>query len=123
MLVRIVAKTDAAKASGKDVVGVETAITKAHQAIAAARTAVTAQVAKIYTMKVEGDATLKKNVGDTRDMLRSDLKKVEGVVKDAREAVHQAAVALSGIPGIKDIKTPPQTPSSTPTSTPTSTNQ
>jgi hypothetical protein len=113
VLLRIVARTDKAQADGKDVSTVRSAITAAQGAISAARAAVVSQTGETYSMSIRTEATLKDDVGGTRQALHDDLVRTRGLVKDAREAVRKVAVALAQIPGI----------GSGSSSTPTTTNQ
>ncbi len=105
VLDRVIAKTDTVEKGGKDVTSVKAAITKAHEAIAAARSALATQAGKTYAIVVEGEETLKNNVREVRDMLHGDLKGVEKMMKDARDAVRVAIVTLAGIQGEKTTAT------------------
>lgn len=106
VLLRIQTRADTAKANGKDVSAVQAAIAKATDAITAAKTAVTAQTGKVYSFQIRSDATFKKDVGQARQTLHADLVKVRDALKAARDAVHQAAVALSQISGVDELKPP-----------------
>ncbi len=106
VLDRVKSRTDKAEAAGKDVSAVRTAITNAENAIATARTGVTAQAGKVYTFQVGTDATLKTGVGKARQALYADLAKARDLVKAARDAVHAAAVELGKIRGVDEIKEP-----------------
>ncbi|HUX35852.1 MAG TPA: hypothetical protein VMV71_02355 [Candidatus Paceibacterota bacterium] len=107
ILGRIVSRTDTAQANGKDVIAARSAITNAQNTIAAARTAVSAQTGKIYSLGITtstASTALKGVVGITRQALQKDLKNAEDSVKAARDAVRQAAVALAQIPGVDELK-------------------
>jgi DNA repair exonuclease SbcCD ATPase subunit len=105
ILERIESRTAKAKLNGKDVSQVETAIEKAHQAINSAREAVKAQAEKVYQPpEITGEEKLKLEVGKLRKQLHDDLKAVEKLVKEARDAVRQAAVALAQIPKVDEIE-------------------
>lgn len=103
VLNRVVSRTDTAQANGKDATMARTAIMNAQSVITAARTAVVAQVNKVYSMNITGDTTLKSDVGAARQALHDDLKKVNDTVKAARDAVRQAAMSLAQIKGIDEL--------------------
>ena len=94
---------------------VAAAVTDAKNAIAAARSAVAAQAGKTYVITITTDAKLKDDVTKAREALKTDLTAVFASVKEARDAVHAAAVALA-----QAVKMEKET---TATSTATSTNQ
>ena len=50
---------------------------------------------KTYAITITTDAKLKDDVKKTRDMFSGDLRVVFASVKDARDAVHAAAVAVA----------------------------
>lgn len=105
VLVNITSRTDKADARGLNVSSVRTAIAAAQTAISNARTAISAQAGKTYVPTVAAtstDSMLKSAFVTVRDSLRQDLKVVEKAVKDARDAVHAAAVALAQIPRINE---------------------
>jgi len=105
ILERIESRTAKAKLNGKDVSQVETAIEKAHQAINSAREAVKTQAEKVYQPpEITGEEKLKLEVGKLRKQLHDDLKAVEKLVKEARDAVRQAAVALAQIPKVDELE-------------------
>ena len=110
---RIDARVAKAEERGLDVSAVKTAEEAAKRAIASAREAVRAQAGKTYTAAVNTEGTLKRDVGSARQALHADLKKVEAVVKAAREAVRKAAVALAQIPRIDEPSSPTSTPPTT----------
>jgi DNA repair exonuclease SbcCD ATPase subunit len=114
VLERIESRTAKAKLNGKDVSKVEEAIQKAHQAINTAREAVKAQAEKIYQPpEITTEEKLKLDVGKLRQQLHDDLKAVEKLVKDARNAVRQAAVALAQIPKVDELEVPTTTETTT----------
>jgi phage shock protein A len=114
VLERIESRTAKAKLNGRDVSKVEAAIEKAHQAINAAREAVKAQAEKVYEPpEITTEENLKLDVGKLRKQLHDDLKAVEKLVKDARDAVRQAAVALAQIPKVDELEVPTTTETTT----------
>jgi DNA repair exonuclease SbcCD ATPase subunit len=110
VLERIESRTAKAKLNGRDVSSVETAIEKAHQAINNAREAVKTQAEKVYQPpQITTEEKLKLDVRKLRQQLHNDLKAVEKLVKDARDAVRQAAVALAQIPKVDELEVPTTT--------------
>jgi uncharacterized membrane protein len=110
VLERIESRTAKAKINGRDVAQVETAIEKARQAINTARAAVEAQAEKVYPPpEITTEENLKLDVGKLRKQLHDDLKAVEKLVKDARDAVREAAVALAQIPKVDELEVPTTT--------------
>lgn len=105
VLDKVISRTDKAQTKSLDVAVVRTAITNAQNAITVARTAVTTQVSKIYSMNITNDKTLKNDVGVARQALHDDLKKVSDAVKAARDTVRQAAVSLAQIQGVDEEST------------------
>jgi len=114
VLERIESRTAKAKLNGRDVSKVEEAIQKAHEAIEKAREAVKAQAEKVYQPpQITTEENLKLDVGKLRQQLHDDLKAVEKLVKDARDAVRQAAVALAQIPKVDELEVPTTTETTT----------
>ena len=110
VLERIESRMVKAKLNGRDVSQVEAAIEKARQAIAAAREAVKVQAEKVYQPpEITTEENLRLDVGKLRQQLHDDLKAVEKLVKDARDAVRQAAVALAQIPKVDELEVPTTT--------------
>lgn len=97
VLGRITVNADELSGKGKDATSVFAAIESAKSAIASSRLAVGTQAGKTYTIIVNQEGTLKQDVGATRKALRADLEGVQATVKVARDAAHQAAVALGQI--------------------------
>lgn len=85
------------KSRGVDVAAVESAVSSAGSTINTARAAVEVQAAKIYEATVNSETTAKNDVGVVMKGLEADLKAVQTIVKSARDAVHQAALALKGL--------------------------
>jgi methyl-accepting chemotaxis protein len=107
VLERIESRATKAKLNGRDVSSVETAIEKARQTINNAREAVKIQAEKVYQPpQITTEEKLKLDVGNLRQQLHNDLKAVEKLVKDARDAVRQAAVVLAQIPKVDELEVP-----------------
>jgi DNA repair exonuclease SbcCD ATPase subunit len=114
VLERIESRTAKAELNGRDVSKVKEAIEKAHEAIEKARKAVKAQAEKVYQPpEITTEEKLKLDVGKLRQQLHDDLKAVEKLVKDARDAVRQAAVALAQIPKVDELEVPTTTETTT----------
>lgn len=62
-------------------------IKTAQSKIDLAKAAVTSQAAKVYTIEITDEATLRKNVGATISQFRKDLMQVHKLVVDAKQAV------------------------------------
>lgn len=105
ILSNIVSRTDKAETAGYDVSAARTAITQAQSAISAARQVVKDQANKIYEVTLTTEEKLRVDVGAARQALHQDLVATRQKVKDARDAVHQAAAALGKIVGVDLIKT------------------
>lgn len=124
VLARIVSRADKAAARGLDVSAVRTAVTDAEKALKAARDAVQVQAGKTYTVvtATTTENQLKSDVGRARDAVHSDIKKLFGLVKAARDAVHKVAVTLAQIPRVNEepvTTAPTSTPPATTTATTT----
>jgi len=115
VLSRILSRSEKAIANNENVSSVTTASEVAKTAIAAARTAIQEQTAKVYSVEATTEEALKTDLGRVRDMLRSDLEAVKSKVKAARDAVQSAAVSLAQIPKVDELEVSSQ-PAETPTS-------
>jgi hypothetical protein len=117
ILERIERRTAKAKLNGVDVSEVEKAISTAKAKIEEARKAVISQAEKVYEPpQITTEQNLKLDVGKLRQQVHSDLKAVEKLVKEAREAVRTAATTLAKIPRVDEFEAPATTtPSATPT--------
>ncbi len=102
--------------NGADTSSVLDALKTASEAIATARTAVTVQAGKTYTITVSTETKLATDVGKVRQLLREDLKKVKESIDSARTAVRKAAQALTSL---IDSRSPSASTSATPTATAT----
>lgn len=105
VLGRIEARTNTVATSGKDVTDVRTAITKARDAIAAAKTTVNAQAAKTYTIEVTTEANLGSAVSAVRTQFAADLQTAHQAVVTARKSVRDVLVALGKVVGEKLTET------------------
>ena len=95
IVVKIEERTAQAETRGRDGSGVKNAVADAKSALAASRTAVATQAGKTYSIAVSTEDALRVEVGKARKALHDDLASVRDTVKNAREAVHKAAVALA----------------------------
>jgi hypothetical protein len=101
-LKKISVRADELATAGKDVAAVRTAVQKAETAIAEARTALIAQQAKTYPIKVTNETALKSAVSVAREALNKDLKAVKELVRVAHKAVVDALHALNQVRGEKE---------------------
>lgn len=104
ILDNIASRADKAEANGQDVSSVRTAISQAKDAISEARTAVVAQAGKVYTITITTEESLRQDVKNTREQIFIDLKNFRDKVKDARDAVHDAATTLAKIPNVNSYE-------------------
>ncbi len=103
VLGKIQIRADKAVSLGKDVSAVKTAVDAAKVAIASARTAVETQAKKTYIATITSDAKLGEAFKSVRDQLHKDLTDLrDGPVKNARDAVQNAARSLGGVPKVDD---------------------
>jgi hypothetical protein len=100
VLVSIESRTDKAATNGADVTKVRASIVVAETAIADARVAIAAQVAKVYETSITSDATVKNSLQSTRDQFRADLQAMNTKIKAAHSATRKAAEALKAIPNV-----------------------
>ncbi|MDO8560776.1 MAG: hypothetical protein Q7R91_01005 [bacterium] len=117
ILGKIQVRMDKAASLGKDVSAVKTAIDTAKAAIASARTAVEVQAKKDYTITFTSEDQLHTAFKAAKGQLHKDLTALrDGVIKAARDTVHQAARTLGGVPKVDEE--PEVSPAPAPTSTP-----
>ncbi|MBU1326852.1 hypothetical protein KKB64_00465 [Patescibacteria group bacterium] len=105
VLDKIESRTEKAKAAGKNVSSIETAITEARIAIASSQAMVDAQKAKGYQLVVTDDTTAKTEVGATVKKLQEDLGAVRASLKTAQTAVQKVFGQLKSIQGIDEVST------------------
>jgi len=99
VLDKIASRTEKAKAEGKNVMIIETAISSARAAISSAESAVAAQIAKSYEITVTDDTTAKNDVGASVKQLQEDLRVVQDTVAAARSAVQNVFKEIKTIVG------------------------
>lgn len=99
ILDKIQSRTEKAKAAGKNVTSVETALASARTAITTAETAVNAQKGKTYQITVNSGTTAKNDVGVTTKQLQQDLQTVHDTVKAAGDAVQKVFTAIKAVVG------------------------
>ncbi|MDP3999654.1 MAG: hypothetical protein Q8P76_03635 [bacterium] len=101
-LTKVSARADKAATRGADVTVVRTTVEKAKTAIAAARVALQAQLAKTYPINVTTEDQLRSVVSEVRNTLNKDLKAVKELVQTAHKAVVEANRLLKGVPKVDD---------------------
>ncbi len=104
ILKRIEDKANAAKGQGVDTATVDAAIQSAHDAIATASNAVTAQAGKDYVITIGDETGIKNAVGQAMSGLQNDLRNTHKLVVDAKQAVMKAARELAKTVGKHTIK-------------------
>ena len=105
----IATRADKAVANNKDVSLVMVKISAAKSAIESARTAVTTQAGKIYSISVTSEIKVADDLKKSRDQLNSDLKVVQDTIKAAHDAVWAALVELQKVPNINNVISPAST--------------
>jgi len=101
ILGKVELRAEKTKANGQDVTAVSTAVEKAKQTIAAAKSAVEEQVKKSYIATIESEDKLKDAFKTQRDLLHKDLFGLrDGLMKDARKAVQDALQSLRVVPEV-----------------------
>lgn len=114
VLNNISTRAEKAKANGKNIDAVNSAITAAQTAIAQSRSAIQIQAGKTYVLTINAEATLKTDVGKTRQALHADLTTVQKTVEAAHKAVRKAAATLAQIPKVDDLEVTATTPTPSP---------
>lgn len=109
VLLKISSRADKAESRGLNVQAVRGAISEAKSAIAVSRAAISTQSAKVYSITVNTEDTLKVDVGKTRQALHDDLAKVRETVKMAKEAIRKVLVVLAQIPRVDEEPVPTST--------------
>lgn len=97
VLVNINDRADKTEAKGLNVDSVSLAINSAKSKIENARVAIQTQASKLYSITVSSENALKLDVGVSRQALQNDLKQLQNVVRETKNAVHDAATTLAGI--------------------------
>ena len=129
ILTKVESRAAEAAAGGKDVSKVNSAITAAKTAIANAKSAVEIQAGKVYSVATSSVAVgatstdaaivsqLRGSFKSSSEQLRKDLFNLrDGVMKEARQAVHNAFKALRGVKGIENATSTIPTTTTTATS-------
>lgn len=106
LLDKVGSRADKAAVNNVDVSATRAAIASAETAIANARKAVEAQVAKTYPITISTENKLKSDVSSVRTLLNNDLKVVKDAVQAAHKAVVSALVSLKAIPKVNDMVIP-----------------
>ncbi|MFA5773315.1 MAG: hypothetical protein WC908_01415 [Candidatus Paceibacterota bacterium] len=102
VLVSIESRITKAESMGLDLSTVKTEVEKAKLAITDARSAVSAQSKKVYSVNVTSDSALKAEMKTLRDTFSKDIKALREVVKLAHIAVKTTATTLAQIPRIDE---------------------
>jgi hypothetical protein len=105
VLIGIESRISKAQINGLDVSLVNIEVEKSKTAIAQARSAISAQALKVYTVNITSEATLKSDMKTLRDTFKKDLKDLNAVVKLAHESVKNTATTLAKIPKIDEAVT------------------
>lgn len=98
ILSKIQARADRLAQNNVDTSSVNAAIDKAMGTIETTKAAIREQVGKVYEITIEGEDTLRANVGQTRQLLGNDLKAIHELVRQAYAAVKEALEALKNLP-------------------------
>jgi chromosome segregation ATPase len=99
ILAKVDARADTLASEGKDVSAVKTAISAAETAISGAEEAINEQAGKIYEFEIDTEENLGQNVKAAIAEFHEDLRSVQTLIKDAREAVGGAIRALKNVVG------------------------
>lgn len=118
ILQKISSRTDIISIQNGDITALKEGLSLANSALVKAREAIIAQTAKVYTIAVKTEATLKSDTGTTKQLLEKDLNNVRDIVKALHESVKNVAEIFEKTPGVEKMKV-----TETSTSTASSTNQ
>ncbi len=110
VLVSIKSRSEKVGATGADTTLALAEIAKAETLISDARTAISTQSAKVYTIDITDPTKAKETMKSTRDTFNADIKAVQEKVKLARDGVKKAADVLKKT-------TPKQAPATAPATT------
>ena len=101
VLAKIEIRIQKAETGSGNVSDAKTAVEKARAEIKAARDAVTAQAAKVYTVSFVSENELKVAFKSVKEQLHTDLTGLrDGAVKNARKAVQDTFQALRQVPNV-----------------------
>ncbi len=116
VLAKIEIRIQKAQANDRDVAVVKAAVEKARVAIKAARDAVAAQAAKVYTVKFESEDQLRAAFQAAKGQLHKDLTALrDGAMKDAKQSVQDVTQELRKIQDVDKEPTATTPPATTPT--------
>jgi len=85
--------------AGKDVAAAQTALNEASDALTAAEDAVVAQADKEYVIEFTDENGLRVGATTAKTTLRTDLKAVQDLIKEARIQLHEALLAVKEVAG------------------------
>ncbi len=97
ILSKVTTRADTLEGAGKDVSSVRTAVAAATAAIDAAQTAIDEQAGNSYTIEIDTEANLGQMTNEAIGVLHEDLRKVGGLIEEARTLVLAAIRALGEI--------------------------
>jgi hypothetical protein len=104
ILQKISSRVDILSIQNSDVTSLKDALSSANAALATARAAIVSQTAKVYTIAVKTEATLKNDTSTTKQLLEKDLNGVRDVVKALHESVKKVAEIFEKTPGVEKMK-------------------
>lgn len=97
ILAKVNTRADTLALEGKDVSAVKTAVGAAETAISAAEEAITKQAGETYEFEIDTEENLGQNVKLAIGGFHEDLRSVQTLIKDARDAVGKALRALKTV--------------------------
>ncbi len=113
VLEKLTTRSSDLKAKGKNTSSADAKLATVRTTIDAAKAAVNAQAGKSYTLTITSEATVKADVGSATKGLQTDLQTTYSLVKAAKSAVKDAALALKALsdePGTKSTVSPTAAP-------------
>lgn len=102
VLINIESRVSKAENKGLNVSSVKIEIEKAKVDIVQAKSAISTQIGKIYTVNITNEASLRPEMKNLRDTFSKDIKALHIIVKSVHEAVSSIATVLAKIPKIDD---------------------
>lgn len=117
ILQKLSSRADVLSIQGVDTASLKEAMSFVQTEISKARDAIVAQTAKVYTIAVKTEATLKNDTGSTRQELQRDLNTVKTLIKSVHDALKNAADIFGDTDGANKMRV------SQPSTTTSSTNQ
>jgi len=94
-------RLDAMAADGKDTAAANAALNEADAALGAAEAAVAAQAEKDYVIEFTDENGLRVGATTAKTTLRTDLKAIHDLIKEARRKLHEALTAAKELNGEK----------------------